>query len=121
MRNALCQVLKHGDEPSNCESSCACYHSYIEGLGLHVVYIARYVIRIKKHLHNRIEIKSNRKEYESLHPYSQISAKSKFAQKIPSKSAVFHQLFFGEVNPENSHEYVSENPAKFAFFHNLSY
>ena len=30
-----------------------------------------YVIRIKKHLHNRIElieIESNRKEYESLHP-----------------------------------------------------
>ena len=29
---------------------------YIEGLELHVVYITRYVIRIKKHLHNRIEI-----------------------------------------------------------------
>ena len=27
-----------------------------EVLGLHVVYITRYVIRIKKHLHNRIEI-----------------------------------------------------------------
>ena len=42
-------------------------------LGLHVVYIMRYAIRIKKHLHNRIEIieierqiESNRKEYESL-------------------------------------------------------
>ena len=87
MRNALCQVLKHGDEPSNCESSCACYHSYIEGLGLHVVYIARYVRRIKKHLHNRIEIESNCKEYESLHPYSQISAKSIiFQQNLPKKS-----------------------------------
>ena len=79
VRHALCQVLKHGDEPSNCESSCPCYYSQIEGLGLHVVTITHYVIRIKKHLHNRIEIiknwkaiikiKSNRKEYESLHPY----------------------------------------------------
>ena len=72
MRHALCQVLKHGDEPSDCESSCPCYYSQIEGLGLHVVYITRYVIRIKKHLHNRIEIieiESNCKEYESLHPY----------------------------------------------------
>ena len=73
MRHALCQVLKRGDEPSDCESSCPCYYSQIEGLGLHVVYITRYVIRIKKHLHNRIEIieierqiESNRKEYESL-------------------------------------------------------
>ena len=73
MRHALCQVLKHGDEPSDCESSCPCYYSQIEGLGLHVVYIMRYAIRIKKHLHNRIEIieierqiESNRKEYESL-------------------------------------------------------
>ena len=49
--------------------SCPCYYSQIEGLRLHVVYITRYVIRIKKHLHNRIEIESNRKEYESLHPY----------------------------------------------------
>ena len=49
--------------------SCPCYYSQIEGLRLHVVYITRYVIRIKKHLHNRIEIieiESNRKEYESL-------------------------------------------------------
>ena len=79
MRHALCQVLKHGDEPSDCESSCPCYYSQIEGLGLYVVTITHYVIRIKKHLHNRIEIiknrkaiikiKSNRKEYESLHPY----------------------------------------------------
>ena len=40
-------------------------------LRLHVVNITRYVIRIKKHLHNRIEIlkiESNHKEYESLHP-----------------------------------------------------
>ena len=46
---------------------------------MHVVTIMRYVIRIKKHSHNRIEItenhraiikiESNRKEYESLHPY----------------------------------------------------
>ena len=35
--------------------SCPCYYSQIEGLRLHVVYITRYVIRIKKHLHNRIE------------------------------------------------------------------
>ena len=80
MRHALCQVLKHGDEPSNCESSCPCYFSQIEGLGLHVVTITRYVVRIRKHLHNRIKITENqkaiikielnRKEYESLHPYS---------------------------------------------------
>ena len=40
-------------------------------LRLHVVNITCYVIRIKKHLHNRIkilEIESNRKEYELLHP-----------------------------------------------------
>ena len=74
MRHAICQVLKHGDEPSDCESSCPCYCSQIEGLGLHVVNITRYVIRIKKHLHNRnrkaiIEIESNPKAHESLHPY----------------------------------------------------
>ena len=74
MRHALCQVLKHGDEPSDCESSCPCYYSQIEGLGLHVVYITCYVIRIKKHWHNRIEIfkieiESKCKEYQSLHPY----------------------------------------------------
>ena len=56
MGHALCQVLKHGDEPSDCESSCPCYFSQIEGLGLHVVNITRYVIAIKKHLHNQIEI-----------------------------------------------------------------
>ena len=57
MRNALCQVLKHGDErPSGCESSCPYYYSQIEGLGLNVVYITHYVIRITKHLHNQIEI-----------------------------------------------------------------
>ena len=74
MRHTLCQILKHGNEPGDCESSCPCYYSQIEGLGLHVVNITRYVIRIKKHLHNRIEIikiVSNRKEYESLHPYQQ--------------------------------------------------
>ena len=79
MQHTLCQVLKHGNEPSDCESSCPCYYSQIEGLGLHVVTLTRYVIRIKKHLHNQIEIienrkaiikiKSIRKEYESLHPY----------------------------------------------------
>ena len=70
-RYALCQVPKHCNEPSVCESSCPCYYSQIEGLGLNV-YITHYVIRIKKHLHNRIEIieiESNRKEYESLHLY----------------------------------------------------
>ena len=56
MRHALCQVLKHGDEPRDCESSCPCYCSQVEGLGLHVVYITPYVIGIKKHLRNRIEI-----------------------------------------------------------------
>ena len=70
--NHLGQVLKHDDEPSDCESSCPYNYSQIEGLGLHVVCITRCVIRIKKHLHNRIEIieiEANRKEYESLHPY----------------------------------------------------
>ena len=56
MRQALSQVLKYGDEPSDSESSCPYYYSQIERLGLHVVYITRYVIRIKKHLHNRIEM-----------------------------------------------------------------
>ena len=50
LRHALCQVLKHGDErPSDHESSCPCYYSQIEDLGLHIVYIMHYVIRIKKH------------------------------------------------------------------------
>ena len=72
------QVLKHGDEPSDCESSCLCCYSYIADLGLHAVYITHYVIRITKHLRNRIEIErqysksnQNRKEYEYfifLHP-----------------------------------------------------
>ena len=31
-------------------------YSEVEGLGFHVVNITRYVITIKKHLHNRIEI-----------------------------------------------------------------
>ena len=68
VRHAICQVLKHGDEPSGCESSCPCYCSQIEGLGLHVVNITRYVVRITKHLYHRIEIieiKSNRVAYES--------------------------------------------------------
>ena len=69
----MCETLfvrfsKHGDKPSNCESSHPCYYSQIEGLGLHVVNIMHYIIRIKKHLHNQIKMKSNRKEYESLHP-----------------------------------------------------
>ena len=48
----------NGDEPSDSESSCPCFCSQIEGLWFHVVYITRYmyVIRIKKHLHNGIEI-----------------------------------------------------------------
>ena len=74
IRLTLCQFLKHGKEPGHCESFCPCYYSQIEGLGLHVVNITCYVIRIQKHLHNRIEIieiVSNRKEYESLHPYQQ--------------------------------------------------
>ena len=44
----------------------------------------------------------------------------KFAQKIPMKLAGFWQLFFGKVSPENFRESVSEKPAKFDFFHNLS-
>ena len=54
--NHLCQVLKHRDESSDFESSSPCYYSQIVGLGLHVANITRYVIRIKNHLHNRIEI-----------------------------------------------------------------
>ena len=74
MRHALCQGLKHGDKPSDWESSRPRYYSQIEGLGLYmyVVYITHYVIGIKRHLHNRIkiiEIESNRKEHESLHRY----------------------------------------------------
>ena len=42
MRQAICQVLKHGHEPSDGESSCPCYCSQIEGVGLHVVNITRY-------------------------------------------------------------------------------
>ena len=64
LRHTLCQVLKHGDKWP-IESTRPCYYSQIEGLGLHVVYITRYVITIKKHLHNRIE--SNRKEYVDFH------------------------------------------------------
>ena len=57
VQHTLCQVLKHGDEPSDCEFSCLCYYSYIfEGLGLHAVYITRYVVSFTKHLHNWIEI-----------------------------------------------------------------
>ena len=35
--------------------ACVSYYSYIEDLGLHAVYITRYVIGITKHLRNRIE------------------------------------------------------------------
>ena len=57
MGQALCQVLKCGDKRlSDCESSFPCYYSQIEGLGLHVVYITYYVIKIKGLLHNQIEI-----------------------------------------------------------------
>ena len=42
--------------PPLAENCPYAYDSHIEGLGLHVVYITRYVIRIKKHLHSRIEI-----------------------------------------------------------------
>ena len=45
----------NGDELSDGESSCPCFYSQIKGLWFHVVYIMRYVIRIKKHLHNEIE------------------------------------------------------------------
>ena len=55
MQHTFCQVLKHGDEPSDCESSRLCYYSYIGDLGLHAVYITRYVIGITKHLLNRIK------------------------------------------------------------------
>ena len=59
----------------------------MEVSGLYVVYITRYVIRIKKHLHNRIEIididiESNRKEYEALCPTSLGSGTRTFAAKI---------------------------------------
>ena len=54
----MCDTLfvRFSNTATNCEPSCPCYYSQIEGLGLHVVYITCYVIRIKKHLHNRIEI-----------------------------------------------------------------
>ena len=41
---------------------------------------------------------------------------AKFAWTKPLKKAIFYWLYFGEVSNENSHECVSENPAKFAFF-----
>ena len=50
---------------------------------------SRYVLRIKKHLHNRIEIieiELNRKEYESLHPLlkcSQIQSENKVLTPTP--------------------------------------
>ena len=74
----MCDTLfvrfsNNGDEPSDGESSCPCLYSQIEGLWFHVVYIMRYVIRIKKHLHNkieRVEIELNCKKYDLLHPCS---------------------------------------------------
>ena len=63
MQHTLCQVLKHGDEPSDCESSCLCYYSYTEDLGLHAVYITHYVIRIMKHLRNQIEMIEIERQY----------------------------------------------------------
>ena len=44
----------------------------------------------------------------------------KFAQKIPTKLAVFYWLLSSEVSPENFLESVFENPAKFDFFCDLS-
>ena len=57
----MCDTLfvrfsNNGDEPSDGESSCPCFYSQIEDLWFHVVYIMYYVIRMKKHLHNGIEI-----------------------------------------------------------------
>ena len=42
--HTLCQVLNHGNEQQiNYESSCPCYYSQIEGLGLlHVVFMMHY-------------------------------------------------------------------------------
>ena len=45
---------------------------------------------------------------------------AKFAQKIPTKLAVFYQLFSREVSSENFHESVFENLVKFDFFCDLS-
>ena len=59
VRHTLCQVLKQGNKrTSDSEYSCPCYYSQIKCLGLHVVYIVNTLcyIRIKKHLHNQIEI-----------------------------------------------------------------
>ena len=44
----------------------------------------------------------------------------KFAQKIPTKLAVFYQLFSSEASPENFHKSVFENLTKFDFFCDLS-
>ena len=56
MRQALCQVLTHGDErPTNCESSCPATILKVRvraACCLHYIY---YTVRIKKHLHNQIE------------------------------------------------------------------
>ena len=44
----------------------------------------------------------------------------KFAQKIPTKLAIFYRLLSSKVSPENFHESVFENTAKFEFFCDLS-
>ena len=57
----MCDMLfvrfsNNGDELSDGESSCPCSYSQIKGLWFHVVDIMRYVMRIKKHLHDGIKI-----------------------------------------------------------------
>ena len=62
--NHLCQVLKQAMNQATVNPPVPV-----------TILKLRYVIRIKKHLHNRIEtikIKLNRKEYELLHPYSNV-------------------------------------------------
>ena len=64
-----------------------------------IVTIMSYVIRIKKHLHNQIEIienrkpmieiESNRKEYESLHPYHYYW---KFSLSLGKRSCIFSKF-----------------------------
>ena len=78
-------------------------------------------IRIKNHLHNRIEIKSNRKEYESLHPYSQISAKSIiFQQNLPRKSPrnlpFFTNCFSAKLAPKIPTNMSLKIPRNLPFF-----
>ena len=97
VQHALCQVLKHGDKwPSDCESSCPRYYSQIEGLGLHVVYITRCVIRIKKHLHNWIEIINIKKKKKIFWGTIQKHGNSdscKTEHKISRKYKCMHLIF----------------------------